>query len=130
MSDTSRLIRTCSIWCIAIMTIFFIGKATFAHLDTRRDTLAKSDITDGIVINHEYTGGTTNIFGVYIEPVYQLEIQGTYKHNGESKLGTKMFTVPVEAYNYFEDGDYFNSATFLKEIAQLKQDSSDTITES
>lgn len=120
MSDTSRLIRTCSIWCIAIMVVVFIGKATFSHLGARRDAIAESGISEGVVISHKYTGGTTNIFGVYTEPVYELEIQGTYEYNGEMKIGSKTFTVPVNAYNYYADGDYFNSATFLKDMSQAQ----------
>lgn len=78
------------------------------------------NITEGTVIKHEIAAVndySTADLEKY-KTCYRLYVEGI---DDESKLGVKCFEVSEELYNYFEDGDWFNSATFLKEVAEQSE---------
>ena len=81
---------------------------------------AEDNITQGIVIQHEYVNGYSTILGGYVPPSNRLHVEGEYEYDGETLTGRTYFDVSEEVYNYYADGDYFDSATFLKEISEAQ----------
>lgn len=81
---------------------------------------AEDNITQGIVIQHEYVNGYSTILGGYVPSSNRLHVEGEYEYNGETFTGRTYFDVSEEVYNYYADGDYFDSATFLKEISEAQ----------
>ena len=105
---------------IALTGIAFLVVTLNVFTDKLMKMEAEDNITQGIVIQHEYVNGYSTILGGYVPPSNRLHVEGEYEYNGETFTGRTYFDVSEEVYNYYADGDYFDSATFLKEISQVQ----------
>lgn len=91
---------------------------------------AQADITAGTVVNKEIVNGHTVSSGTgivagaqgsgviigggkeYVPTQYRLYINAEYMVDGKTYTAEKYFDVPVEVYQAYEVGDYFDSQSF------------------
>lgn len=88
------------------------------YTDVLKEHEAQDGISEGVVVKHEYLSGYVPLIGSYVPERYRLHIEGTYEFEGETHTAIKYYDVSKEAYAYFKDGDYFNSATFMLELEE------------
>lgn len=97
---------------------------------------ANENITAGVVINKEIVNGHTASTGggivagsngttgvviggnkAYVPTQYRLYIIGEYELDGEIFEGEAYFDVPVDVYQAYNIGDYFDSQNFKGSVA-------------
>ena len=112
-------------------TVTLVGKAGSILSEYKDHQEAIDNITAGVIVNKSIVNGhATGNGGMVINPAtgqagviignqggykpteYRLTIQAEYMLDGETHTAEKYFCVPVEVYQAYAVGDYFDSQNF------------------